>query len=210
MDKIICFGKNYQDHMLELGDKPVTEPVIFLKPPSILRQCQNWGDAINVLLTEHETHYECELVIKMCEGGYKMTYDAAKLAIGAYTVGLDMTLRKVQAGLKEKGHPWTIAKVFPDACIIGPWIDGMNNNVGDMPFMDTIFQFTLDGKLKQKSCGGNMMFNPIELIVYASKFFPLCAGDVLFTGTPKGVGAVKEKSVGVLAIDTHEYSVKWG
>lgn len=204
MDKVICFGKNYQDHMLELGDAAVDKPVIFLKPPSVVHQCPAWGNNINVALTGSETHFECELVIKLCKGGYKLNAEEALEAIGSYTLGLDMTLRKEQALLKENRHPWTTSKVFPDAAIIGPWI-----NVVNMDFLDTEFTFTLDKLLKQKSCGKNMLFNPVELIVYASKHFALCEGDILFTGTPSGVGAVKEDSTGVLQIGQYHYGVNW-
>jgi 2-keto-4-pentenoate hydratase/2-oxohepta-3-ene-1,7-dioic acid hydratase in catechol pathway len=226
MDKIVCFGKNYQDHMLELGDEPVLKPVIFLKPPSVLKQCSNWGGKIDALLTENETHYECELVIKLAKGGYRMTTNEARSVIGAYTVGLDMTLRKEQAILKAKGHPWTTSKVFPDACIIGPWINIINtgniantsntynvaSNIDMLPnteFMDLEFKFTLDNNLKQKSFGSNMLFNPVDLIVLASNFFPLCVGDILFTGTPSGVGTVNNHSIGVLAISEYQYTVEW-
>lgn len=204
MDKIVCFGKNYQDHILELGDKPVTKPVIFLKPPSILKQCMAWGGTVNAQLAESETHYECELVIKLSKGGYKMTLAEASTAIEAYTIGLDMTLRSLQAKLKDQGHPWTISKVFPDSCIIGPWIE-----ISDMSFMDDEFKFSLDQKLKQRSFGKNMLFKPFDLIMYASRFFPLCSGDILFTGTPSGVGAVYDKSIGVLQVAKHEYTVVW-
>ena len=204
MDKIVCFGKNYQDHMLELGDKPVSKPVIFLKPPSVLKQCANWGGTVNATLTDSETHYECELVIKLSSGGYKMTTSEAKSSICAYTIGLDMTLRVEQAKLKAAGHPWTTGKVFPDAAIIGPWIE-----TSSLDFLDLDFTFTLDNELKQKSSGHKMIFNPIDLIVYASNYFPLCEGDILFTGTPSGVGMVNNKSQGVLSISNHKYNVEW-
>ena len=204
MDKIVCFGKNYQDHMQELGDKPVSAPVIFLKPSSILKQCKNWDETVNVVLTEKETHYECELVLRLKNGGYKMTLDQANSAIDAYTVGLDMTLRLEQTKLKANGHPWTVAKVFPDSCIIGPWIETKDNK-----FMDDEFKFTLDQQLKQASLGQNMLFKPTDLIMYASSFFPLCAGDILFTGTPSGVGAVHDNSKGVLQIAKYQYTVAW-
>lgn len=205
MDKIVCFGKNYLDHMSELGDNPVDKPVIFLKPASVLKQCTSWGGTVDASLTDSETHYECEIALQLSHGGYKMTTSEVTSAIAAYTIGLDMTLRAEQSILKANGHPWTTSKVFPDACIIGPWIKV--NNIDD--FMNLEFQFTLDNILKQKSVGRNMVFDPVKLIEYASQFFPLCAGDILFTGTPAGVGAVHNNSIGVLKIAEHEYSVQW-
>lgn len=204
MDKIICFGKNYSDHMLELGDAPVDKPVIFLKPPSVLKQCEKWNETIQASVTENETHYECELVLKLSKGGYQMTYQEASAAISEYTIGLDMTLRTIQASLKKNGHPWTTGKVFPDACIMGPWIKYTSED-----FLNTPFSFCLDGEIKQQSVGKAMLFKPEELIVYASQFFPLCAGDVLFTGTPAGVGPIHKKSIGILTVSDFKYTVHW-
>ena len=204
MDKIVCFGKNYQEHMLELGDAPVDKPVIFLKPGSVLKQCNEWGSDIDVLLTEEETHFECELVIRLSKGGYKLSFEEASQCIDAYTIGLDMTLRKLQAGLKKNGHPWTTAKVFPDSAIIGPWIKTNHLN-----FLDDKFRFVLDGKLCQQAQGKQMLFKPVELIQYASQHFPLCPGDILFTGTPSGVGQVNNGSKGKLSIADKYYNVNW-
>ena len=204
MDKIVCFGKNYRDHMNELGDAPVDKPVIFLKPPSVLKQCREWGETLPVVLTENETHYECELVLRMSRDAYQISTEEAADAIDAYTIGLDMTLRQTQAILKKNGHPWTIAKVFPDAAIIGHWIE-----CKDFSFLELPFQFTLDGVIKQSSYGKDMLFKPAELISYASQFFPLCKGDILFTGTPAGVGPVQNGSMGIVKIGEAQYGVQW-
>ena len=204
MDKIVCFGKNYADHMAELGDAPVKQPVIFLKPPSVLKKAQQWNEVVVADLMNEATHYECELVLRLKKGGYCMSLTEAEEAISTYTIGLDMTLREKQANLKNAGHPWTTAKVFPDAAIIGPWLPYEENE-----FLDTPFSFTLDNTLKQKGTGQQMLFKPTELIVYASHAFPLKEGDVLFTGTPAGVGAVKANSVGVLNLGHLSFQVRW-
>ena len=204
MDKIVCFGKNYAAHMRELGDEAVTQPVIFLKPASVLRQCPAWGDSLDITLTAAATHYECELVIQLAHGGYQLSSEQARAAIGAYSIGLDMTLRVAQTELKKAGHPWTTAKVFPDAAIIGPWIA-----TTDLDFLDEEFSFSLDQHLRQQAHGRQMLFDPVALIVYASSFFPLCAGDILFTGTPAGVGAVTPGAVGQLRLGGYHYSVNF-
>lgn len=204
MDKIICFGKNYPDHLTELGDKPVSKPVIFLKPPSVLRQCESWNQELTLRLTAEETHYETEFVIKLCQGGYQLSPQQAKTSIGWYTAGLDMTLRHVQRSLKDEGHPWTIAKVFPDAAIIGPWIETKKN-----AFEACQFSFMLDDEKKQHTDISAMILSPVDLVVYASQFFQLCAGDILFTGTPAGVGKVSRGSCGTVKIQDHAYFVKW-
>src|SRR3990167_10982801 len=151
-DKIICFGKNYQDHMHELGDKAVDKPVIFLKPSSVLRACEKWNDTVSLYFPEEEIHYECELVFKLKVGGFKLTAEKARDALGWYTVGLDMTKRQVQKKLKEDGHPWTIGKVFPDAAVIGPWIKCDNIE----SCLSQPFQFLLNDQLRQTSVGKNM------------------------------------------------------
>ena len=204
MDKIVCFGKNYQEHMLELGDAPVTKPVIFLKPASTLKQCPSWNDEIDLILTQEETHYECELVIQLKAGGYNMTDSEAINALDSYTIGLDMTLRKLQTELKQNGHPWTSAKVFPDAAVIGPWL-----KINDLDFLDLEFNFSLDGQIRQHGMGNQMLFSPIDLIKYASQHFLLCPGDILFTGTPAGVGMVKRGSRGKLSLGKNNYLVNW-
>lgn len=205
IDKIICFGKNYASHMHELGDAPVEKPVIFLKPPSVLQQCHSWYSALQLNLPEAELHYECELVVQLKSGGYQLTPEAAAKSIGGYTIGLDMTLRQVQADLKQAGHPWTTSKVFPDAAIIGPWLPlSEETNLSDLDFY-----FRQDNELKQETNTSLMLMSCVDLIVYASQYFPLCANDILFTGTPSGVGPVIKSTLHEVGIGADKYFVKW-
>jgi 2-keto-4-pentenoate hydratase/2-oxohepta-3-ene-1,7-dioic acid hydratase in catechol pathway len=205
MRNIVFFGKNYVDHMNELGDKPVDKPVIFLKPENVLRSCQQWGNTIDLYFPESEMQYETELVFKLKSGGFQMTREQALASLEYYTVGLDMTKRALQKQLKENGHPWTIGKVFPDAAVIGPW--KKINNV-DASLSES-FSFLLNDQLKQKSAGKNMIFAPADLIVYASQYFPFSAGDIIFTGTPSGVGNIAYDDVGTVMLDDDFYRVKW-
>lgn len=204
-DKIVCFGKNYQDHMNELGDKPVERPVIFLKPVSVLVVCKNWGDTLSLSFPEDEIHYECELVFKLKSGGYQLSQEKAREALGWYTIGLDMTKRVLQSELKKAGHPWTIGKVFPDAAIIGPWLPIENLD----QHLSTEFSFSVNNETRQKSMGKNMLFSPIELIVLASQYFPLCEGDILFTGTPSGVGKINKNDCAQLTLGNQFCGVRW-
>ncbi|OGT43698.1 MAG: hypothetical protein A3F13_07060 [Gammaproteobacteria bacterium RIFCSPHIGHO2_12_FULL_40_19] len=205
MPTIICFGKNYQDHMHELGDKPVDQPVIFLKPTGILKTCKNWSETLNLYLPQEETHFECELVFKLKLGGYQLTKTQARDALDSFTIGLDMTKRNLQKQLKEAGHPWTIGKVFPDAAVIGPWIkiDNLESCLSQP------FSFTLNNTVRQNSVGEKMLFSPIDLVVLASRYFPLSEDDILFTGTPSGVGKVTSGDKGVLQVGEDTYSVYW-
>lgn len=206
IDKVICFGKNYTDHMLELGDKPVTQPVIFLKPASIVKQAKSWSEKLVLAYSTDETiHYECELVLRLAKGGFKMTEQEASQAIKDYTIGLDMTYRDRQRKLKDNGHPWEISKIFPDSCVLAPWI---TPTIGDNYMLEP-FYFSLNGELKQTGIANNMLFKPVELIKYASSIFPLCEGDIIFTGTPSGVGKVEFNATGTLEIKHKQLMLSW-
>lgn len=175
MDKIICVGKNYFDHATELGDAVPEKPVLFLKPPSALLECAGKG-LTQVILPSNkgEVHHECEIVVRL----------NAQSKIHSVTLGLDLTLRELQARLKKNGHPWEVAKVFQHSAITGPWIriEDFRN------YLDEEFSFHLDHQLKQKGLGKNMRLSPEQCVEYASEYFPLCEGDLIFTGTPAGVG----------------------
>lgn len=206
-DKIVCVGKNYIEHAKELGDKVPDEPVIFLKPPSVLRQADNWNETLSLSLPniKSDLHYECEVVLQLQKGGYLMTPEEANSAIGAVSIGLDMTLRTLQAKLKNNGHPWTISKVFIDSATIGPWID-----IHAFPdYMTTEFSLLINNQIKQKAIPHTMTFKPVELLVYISQFFPLCEGDLIFTGTPAGVGAIHPGDTAILSWGKYQYFVNW-
>lgn len=207
MDKIICVGKNYRDHAQELGDAVPEKPVIFLKPASVLRTAQHWDETIVLSLPDEqgEIHYETEIVLLLQQGGFKLSLPAAEASIAAVTLGLDMTLRTLQTSLKKQGHPWTIAKVFPDAAVVGPWLKV--NEFQD--YLTTPFSFTLNGELKQHACGNIMLFKPAELVCYISQYMPLCAGDIIFTGTPAGVGKVQLGDKGCLQWQNKMFTVQW-
>lgn len=207
MDKIICLGKNYLEHAKELGDAVPEKPVIFIKPPSILLQAEANRETLQALLPKDsgEVHHECEIVVKLKHGGHKMSAIDASRSIGSVTVGLDMTLRELQAKLKKAGHPWTTAKVFQHSAILGPFlsIDEFSD------FEKAAFSLTVNGKEVQTGNAGQMLFKIAEGISYISQSFPLCEGDLIFTGTPKGVGPVKAGDVGKLKYGSIEYSVEW-
>lgn len=205
LDKIICFGKNYQDHMHELGDRAVDRPVIFLKPFSVLSVCEKWGDLLSLSFPNDEIHYECELVFKLKSGGYQLSREKACEALGWYTIGLDMTKRVLQSELKKAEHPWTIGKVFPDSAIIGPWLPVENLDA----VLSTAFSFSVNHEIRQQGFGKNMLLSPVDLIVLVSQYFSLCEGDILFTGTPSGVGKINQNDVAQLKLGNQFYEVRW-
>jgi len=206
-DKIICVGKNYLDHAKELGDKIPENPVIFLKPSSILKMATQWDETILCSLPKLDanTQYECEIVLKLKKSGYNMSLTDAKEALGFVSIGLDMTMRTLQSTLKQNGHPWTIAKVFKDSAVVGPWI-----SVENFPnFMESEFSLLIDHEIRQHAYPNQMMVHPIELIVYISKFFPLYENDIIYTGTPAGVGSVNQGTVATLRWGSYSYKAKW-
>lgn len=197
MDKIVCVGKNYAEHAKELGDAVPEKPVLFIKPPSVLRVAAKNGERLSVTFPANRgaVHHECEIVLRLGDGG----------KIDAVTVGLDMTLRELQGQLKKQGHPWTVAKVFRDAAIVGPWV-----NVGDFPrWQEEPFSLSLGGKVRQRGTAGEMIFSPAACIAYIGEWFPLCAGDLIFTGTPAGVGPIVTGDVADLQWGEIGYSVAW-
>lgn len=205
MDKIVCVGKNYADHAKELGDAVPEKPVIFLKPPSILREV---GSAVLPLTLPKgvgAVHHECEIVLRLGKGGYRLSQGEAERAISDVTIGLDMTLRDRQAALKKQGHPWTVSKVFPDAAIVGAWIP-----VGEFrDYLDAEFTLAIDGSVRQRGKGSQMTFSPAQCVAYLSDFFPLVKGDLIYTGTPAGVGPVERGQVGEIRWARLSYSVRW-
>lgn len=207
MDKIICVGKNYADHAAELGDAHPEKPVLFIKPPSVLRAAEANDALVRLTLPKHssQVHHEVELVFRIEKDGYQMTVEQAERALGAVTVGLDMTLRDLQGEAKKKGTPWTTGKVFRDAAVIGPWL-----RLSDFPnYNSETFSLSINDKLVQSATALQMSHSPAACLAYVSQFFPVCAGDLLFTGTPAGVGSVSVGDKGLLMFGSIRFLVEW-
>lgn len=212
IDKIICIGKNYLDHAEEMkkaaGDAVPEKPVLFLKPPSAALFVNRIGDSVEARLPRNrgDAHHECEVVIRLKSGGENLTLAEAEASIDAVTLGLDMTLRDLQAKLKKSGHPWEVGKVFTASAIVGPWI-----SYQEFPdYLTSPFSFVMGGTTRQQGRGSEMRLSPAECIAYASEYFPLRAGDLLFTGTPAGVGPVHSGDEGELHWRGQKlFSVRW-
>lgn len=197
MDKIICVGKNYLEHAQELGDAVPEKPVLFIKPPSVLIQVPDFSAAQKVDLVEGRgsVHHECEIVLKV----------GSHLKISEVSLGLDMTLRDVQKKQKEEGHPWTTSKVFPGSAIVGPWVPVEEFS----KWKSTPFEFTLNGNLRQKGSAQQMSLAVDEILAYVQTFFPVREGDLIFTGTPKGVGPVQKNDEAKLSWGKIQYRILW-
>jgi len=179
--KIICVGRNYAEHAMELGNDIPEEPVIFMKPKSALLQSHTpfyYPEFTN------ELHYECELVLRICKNGKYIQERQAGSYYDAITVGLDFTARDIQDELKKKGLPWEKAKAFDNSAVLGKWVPvtpALNKK-------SINFSLYKSGELVQKGNSSNMLFSFDSIIEHVSKYFSLNIGDLIFTGTPAGVG----------------------
>jgi len=188
VSKILCVGANYSDHIAEMNPGKPTElpkePVIFMKPPSAII---HEGENIIFPDTDSELHHEVELIVVIGKDGKNIKADDADQHVLGYGIGLDMTLRDLQAEAKKKGRPWTIAKGFDTSAVLSDVVSTDElNQVNDLTL-----KLFINDVLRQEGHTSNMIFKVSDIIAYLSKFFTLYRGDVIFTGTPKGVGPVQ-------------------
>ncbi len=181
--KIVCVGRNYVEHAKELGNELPVFPLIFLKPASSIIYS---GDNVEHPPFAQNLHYEAELVLLIGEDVSKVDKDKADKAIVGYTVGLDMTARDVQNNLSKKGHPWTLAKCFDTSAVLSDFILRKDY---ELTYDETI-TLKVNGEVKQNSQLNKMIFKPAEIVSYISGIMKLEKGDLIFTGTPAGVGKV--------------------
>lgn len=181
--KIICIGRNYSEHAKELQNDIPEEPVIFLKPQSSL--LQQGKDFYYPDFTK-DLHYECELVLKICRNGKYIQEKFAYKYYNRISVGIDFTARDLQQKQKEKGLPWEIAKAFDNSAATGDFIE-IDDARKKQPFH---FKLLVNGEERQTGNSDDMLFHADKIISYVSQYFTLNTGDLIFTGTPKGVGAV--------------------
>lgn len=181
--KIICVGRNYAEHATELKNEVPKEPVLFMKPETALvlkRQPFFLPDFSN------DVHYEAELVVKINKLGKNIQARFANKYYDQISVGIDFTARDVQAELKAKGLPWEKAKAFDGSAVVGTFV-----SVGDFENINRLnFSLKQNGETKQLGNTSDMIFSVDHLIEYISSFFTLKIGDLIFTGTPSGVGKV--------------------
>lgn len=181
--KIFCVGRNYVAHAKELGNEVPEEPVIFMKPKSALLQPNTpfyYPEFTN------ELHYECELVLRINKNGKYIQEMFAHKYYDAITTGIDFTARDIQNELKGKGLPWEKAKAWDNSAVIGKWVPVANiKNRKELSFrMYKNKELVQEGNSLQ-------MIHPFDCIVsYISQFFSINIGDLIFTGTPAGVGEV--------------------
>jgi acylpyruvate hydrolase len=199
--KIICIGRNYRSHVEELGNSVPEEPVIFMKPDSAVLRLK---DKMYIPDFSNNVHYEAELVVRINRTGKRVKEKFSPKYYKEVTVGLDFTARDLQSRLKEKGLPWEKAKGFDGSAAIGKWID-----LGQKDIANLNFELKINGVRAQLGNTSNMLFSVDKLIEHVSNYFTIKIGDVIFTGTPEGVGPVKKGDVleafleGELVLKTH-------
>ena len=186
--KLICIGKNYLKHIHELNSKKEDDPVIFLKPDTSLIQKKQ---PFFIPEFSSDIHYEVEIILKFNRVGKHIEPKFSKKYFDKISLGIDFTARDLQRKFKENGLPWDIAKGFDNSAMIGDWL-----SVDLFDDIDNInFRLEKNGEIVQKSNSSNMIWKIDQLISKASTFFTIKIGDIMFTGTPEGVGRVVENDL---------------
>ena len=182
--KIICIGRNYSDHIEELANEKPLDPVVFLKPDtSIVLKNQPFF----IPPFSNDVHHEVEVLIRINRIGKHIQQKFSHKYYDQISLGIDFTARDFQAKLKSKGLPWEKAKAFDGAAVVGDWI-----SKSELPNVDQLqFKMTKNGEVVQSDSTAMMLWKIDELISYVSQFFTLKIGDIIFTGTPAGVGPVR-------------------
>ena len=180
--KIICIGRNYVDHAKELGNEVPTEPVIFMKPDSaVFRQ----RDAFYIPDWTNDVHYEAEIVVRIHKLGKNIEQKFAPKYFKYFTIGIDFTARDVQAELKSKGLPWEKAKGFDQSAVLGEFLP-----VSEYDLSNLSFELHKNGTVVQQGNTRMMLYDIPSIIEHCSQYFTLKIGDLIFSGTPAGVGPV--------------------
>jgi 2-keto-4-pentenoate hydratase/2-oxohepta-3-ene-1,7-dioic acid hydratase in catechol pathway len=181
--KIICVGRNYADHARELGNEVPEEPVLFMKPDSAVMQRNN---PFVIPAISNDIHYECELILKIGRNGKCIEQEFAHRYISEIGLGIDFTARDLQTDLKSKGLPWEKAKAFDGSAYLGDFKPASDfADLGDLSF-----EMHKNGIPVQVGKTAHLLHSIPTLIAYISRYFSLKMGDVVFTGTPAGVGPV--------------------
>ena len=182
--KIICIGRNYVEHAKELNNPVPTKPIFFVKPDTALLRTH----IFYIPPFSNNIHYELELVIKIKKVGKSISKRFAHKYYDEISLGLDLTARDLQEECKEKGMPWEIAKGFDSSAPIGKWYQKQ-----DLKSLD--FYLLKNGEKVQEGDPSQMVFDIDRIIEYVSKFMTLKKGDLIFTGTPSGVGKMEVNDV---------------
>ncbi len=181
--KIICIGRNYAKHAKELGNEVPSEPVIFMKPETALFTTETF----TIPSFSSNLHYELEIVVKIDKKGKDIKLYDAREYYSELALGIDFTARDLQKSLKEKGLPWEKAKAFDQSAYVSHFFSK------ERLTSETEFSLKKNTSFVQRDCSGNMLFSMDQLIENCSKYFTLEPGDLIYTGTPEGVGSIQKE-----------------
>lgn len=185
--KIICIGRNYAEHAKELGNEIPENPVIFMKPDTaVLKK----GSDFYIPEFSQDIHYELEVVLKISKGGKYIQEEKASNYFEEIGLGIDFTARDLQSQLKAKGLPWELAKGFDGSAVVSEFY-----KKSDFDMKNLNFSLVKNKENVQDGNTSMMIFSPEKIIAFVSQYFTLRVGDLIFTGTPKGVGKVAENDI---------------
>ncbi|CAE6884380.1 Fumarylacetoacetate hydrolase family protein [Pseudomonas marincola] len=186
LGKVVCIGRNYAEHAKELNNPVPTEPILFIKPGSCVVAVD---DGFSIPEDRGSVHYEAEIAVLIGKPLSRTPNEEEVLdAISGFAPALDLTLRDVQAKLKEKGYPWEIAKSFDGACVLAPFVQG--DAIADLT--DIGIRLTINGAVRQDGNSSDMLNPIVPMIQHICGHFSLQPGDVILTGTPVGVGPLNK------------------
>jgi 2-keto-4-pentenoate hydratase/2-oxohepta-3-ene-1,7-dioic acid hydratase in catechol pathway len=184
LGKVVCVGRNYAEHAKELGNEIPDAPILFIKPATSVVSLEN---GFSIPQDQGSVHHEAEIALLISKQAKNISADNAWDYVSHVTVALDLTLRDLQSKLKEKSHPWEIAKGFDGACPLGKWVA-----VSELSNKDNIaIELIKNGEQKQMGNSTQMITSIADLVAYISTIFTLQPGDVILTGTPAGVGPLE-------------------
>ena len=186
VNNIYCVGRNYRDHALEMGSNPDREPPFFFHKISEILLLP--GNNLDYPDDTKDLHHEVELVVAISNDGYKIKSSEAKNMIFGYAVGVDLTKRDIQKKAKQAGRPWLSGKVFSGSAAISKIVLKEESLEPDK----LEISLSVDGEIRQRSVCDKMIWSVDEIIFLLSQTVPLCPGDLIYTGTPSGVGKVKK------------------
>lgn len=182
--KIICIGRNYAEHALELGNEIPENPVIFMKPDTAIFRN---GNQYYMPEFTQDLHYELEIVVKIMKNGKYVLERNAHKHYEEIALGIDFTARDLQSELKRKGLPWELSKGFDGSAVVSEFFPKENFDLRNLNF-----SLSKNGEKVQDGNSSQMLHTPDQIIAFVSQYFTLKKGDLIFTGTPKGVGKVVE------------------
>ena len=196
VNKVVCVGRNYLDHIQEMNSTVSEMPLLFMKPKAAM--C-NMRDKITVPTDKGECHNELEVAVLLKSSVKNASEEEVKAAIWGVGLGLDLTLREIQADLKKQGQPWERAKSFDNSAPLSGFVP--LNVVEDLD--DLHFSLTINDEIRQSGHTELMLYKIVPLIAHMSSVFTLDSGDVILTGTPKGVGKLTPSDTVIASLENH-------